>query len=143
MRSYLTVAVLAVLCVAAFTETASAQLFRRVWQRRKAELRSELSYQLSGQVAGNVNAAEARLSADLDAKLAEQGKVLEGQVEAGDFRGLGHGLPDRAQSRIGRVVQQFTGRSGPSSPGVSRSAVRPVERLSYPPDWSTHMGLAQ
>ena len=34
MRNYFTIAVLSVLCIAAFTESASAQIFRRVWNRR-------------------------------------------------------------------------------------------------------------
>ena len=34
--------------ITAITESASAQLFRRRWERRKAELHGELNEQLSG-----------------------------------------------------------------------------------------------
>jgi len=45
-----------------FADMASAQLFKRLWQRRKAEIRSELSHQL-----------DAKLDADLEREMSAVG----------------------------------------------------------------------
>ena len=71
MRSYITIVTLALLSVVVFTDAASAQLFRRVWKRRKAEIRAGLSYQLGTQVNGQVELATEELNAELDAKLVD------------------------------------------------------------------------
>ena len=60
-KQILTMAIV-VIAVSAITESASAQLFRRRWERRKAELHTELHDQLSGELTDKLNQDVARES---------------------------------------------------------------------------------
>ncbi len=103
MRSSLTVVVLGLLSVVAFTDTVSAGLFGRVRARRTAAMRAEVA----SQVAGQVSVAEGRLGETLDAQLAEEASKLSGQVEAGLAK-----LQEQAQQMLAtesrKIEQQLT-----------------------------------
>ena len=82
----LTLIVVALLGGFVLADVASAQLFRRVWERRKSELRSELSYQLNAKMQASlereVEEVQAQLMAAAKEAIAQEGAKLTAQVES-------------------------------------------------------------
>ncbi len=78
MKRFVAVCCLAIVGVCVMTDTSSAQLFRRVWERRKAQIRSEVYGQVYGQVSRELNA---KLDADLEQQVGEAKSELQQAAE--------------------------------------------------------------
>ena len=98
MKQVTTVAILAVVGVLLIAETSSAQLLRRRWERRKAEIRSEVVSQVTPELNAKL---EADLAREMDSATKELKKSTTAQVNAESKR-----LADEVRAEIAKMREE-------------------------------------